>query len=131
MTDIDKIRAIRAEVERLFNEIKESKKECDSGAFYCLKNVLNFIDALPQEPISRDLEEAAADYAYRHPTCALAKKTFIEGAKWLANQGVSWNDKMTYYDGFLLYGKDEREFTMESNFDEGDKVIVQIRKKEE
>lgn len=56
---------------------------------------------------------------------------FKAGAKWMAGQGVSLEDQMTYYDGFLLYGKDERAFTMEGNFNEGDKVIVQIRKKEE
>lgn len=47
----------------------------------------------------------------------------------MAKQGVSWEDELTYYDGLLLCNKDERAYTMESDFKDGDKVIVQIRKK--
>ena len=87
------------------------------------------------ESLGKTLDEAANKYADgENPTCLCGEcliKTFIAGAKWMAGQGVSWEDEMTYYDGFLLYGKDERAFTMEGNFNEGDEVIVQIRKKEE
>lgn len=102
-----------------------------------------------EEMSDKTLVEAAEEYGRKEYSHAihfwdegLSKKkpevmkedfvdSFKAGAKWMAGQGVSWEDKMTYYDGFLLYGKDERAFTMEGNFNEGDKVIVQIRKKEE
>ena len=94
-----------------------------------------------------NLDEAAEEYGRKEYSHAIhfwdeglsknkpevMKEDFVNafkaGAEWMAGQGVSWEDKMTYYDGFLLYGKDERAFTMEGNFNEGDKVIVQIRKK--
>lgn len=95
------------------------------------------------ESLGKTLDEAAYKYApdlasYIGGSISIAPESrqdlrdaFIAGAKWMSEQGVSWEDKMTYYDGFLLYGKDERAFTMEGNFNEGDKVIVQIRKKED
>lgn len=56
-------------------------------------------------------------------------KIFKAGVEWMAGQGVSWEDKMTYYDGFLIYGQDERAYTMGGDFNDGDEVVVQIRKK--
>lgn len=49
MTDKEKI---REEVERLFNDIKDSNFESDSGAFYYLKDLLDYIDSLQEEPVS-------------------------------------------------------------------------------
>ena len=47
MTDKEKI---RKEVEKRFEQIKNSEKESDSGAFYQLKELLLFIDSLQEEP---------------------------------------------------------------------------------
>lgn len=93
-------------------------------------------DFKPSLPSNLDeTMEEEAQRAYDEPTAqGFAKRSFFKrgfkaGVEWMAGQGVSWEDIMTYYDGFLLYGKDERAFTMEEDFNEGDKVIVQIRKK--
>ena len=48
----DRFEKVRAEVERLFNHVKDSNFESDSGAFYYLKDLLEFIDSLQEEPIS-------------------------------------------------------------------------------
>lgn len=86
MTDKEKI---REEVERLFNHVKDSSLESDSGAFYYLKDLLDFIDSLGEEPISDDLEEAAKNHAaerYRstrdRDLAEKCKWSFISGAKW-------------------------------------------------
>ena len=48
---IDKVQEIREEVEKRFEQIKNSKRESDSGAFYQLKELLEFIDSLQEEPV--------------------------------------------------------------------------------
>lgn len=48
----DKVQKIREEVERLFNHVKNSNLESDSGAFYYLRDLLDFIDSLQDEPVS-------------------------------------------------------------------------------
>ena len=53
----DKVQKIREEVERLFNHVKDSNFESDSGAFYYLKDLLDYIDSLQEEPVSEELEE--------------------------------------------------------------------------
>ena len=50
MTDKEKI---RKEVQRRFEQIKNSIKESDSGAFYQLKELLEFINSLQEEPVSK------------------------------------------------------------------------------
>jgi len=49
----DKVQKIREEVEKLFNHVKDSNFESDSGAFYYLKDLLSFIDSLQEEPKSK------------------------------------------------------------------------------
>lgn len=39
-----------------------------------------------EESVSEDLEQAAEDYADKHPTCGLAKTSFIIGAQWQNEQ---------------------------------------------
>ena len=41
---------------------------------------------IKQDAFVQGLEQAAEKYAYIHPTCGLAKKSFIEGGKWMAQQ---------------------------------------------
>lgn len=48
----DKVQKIREEVEKRFEQIKNSVRESDSGAFYQLKELLEFIDSLQEEPVS-------------------------------------------------------------------------------
>ena len=87
-----------------------------------------------------NLDEAAEEYAkecldLKFPTtdekCVKADvlHTFKAGAKWMAEQGVSWEDELGWYDGLLLYSHDERQNLAGTDFNIGDKVIVQIRKK--
>ena len=49
---MDKVQKIREEVEKLFNHVKDSNFESDSGAFYYLKDLLDFIDSLQEESVS-------------------------------------------------------------------------------
>lgn len=140
---MDKIEKIRAEIERLKKLLEESTYYLDNsqqalGYSFALDDFNDFLDTLSEEP-SENLEEAAETFNredaarmwdYEDKTEGeIVEAAFKAGAEWMAGQGVSWEDIMTYYDGFLLYGKDERAFTMEEDFNEGDKVIVQIRKK--
>ena len=56
MTDKEKI---LNEINRKFSEIKDSPKESDSGLFYYLKELANFINSLQEEPKSYDLVKFA------------------------------------------------------------------------
>jgi len=97
MTDKEKI---RKEVERLQKElVKEKEKglgsDVDDACILELQNVLTYIDSLQEEPVSKDLEEAATKYARKqlsnpdYPTyndeyemeCA-----FEAGAQWQKQQ---------------------------------------------
>ena len=51
----DKVQKIRKKVEELFNHVKDSNFESDSGAFYYLKDLLDFIDSLQEEPTIPDI----------------------------------------------------------------------------
>lgn len=100
------------------------------------EQMCSFINSLKQQPtLPSNVDEAANAYV-GHPieidedsSCYTTREAFKAGAEWMAKQGVSWEDELAYYDGLLLCGKDERAYTMESHFKDGDKVIVQIRKK--
>jgi len=97
----DKVQKIREEVEKRFEQIKNSEKESDSGAFYQLKELLEFIDSLQEEPVSEDLEEYSALIADELPQgttltsngefdIASVRKLIIDackhGAKWQKEQ---------------------------------------------
>lgn len=150
MTDKDKIRAF------VKNKIEEiGRMKIDSlyynGIIFAFKEVEHFIGSLSKEPVSEDLDEAARNHAeesltVKFPTTDIEtlKKDVIHifksGAKWDANQGVIYEDKIvptSYNDepDYCLDGKDEFELITQAVKDgilkEGDKVIVQIRKKEE
>ena len=80
MTDKEKI---SKEVERLQKElIKNDEKgfgsDIDNACILELQNVLTYIDSLQEEPVSKDLEEAAEEWdesLYR-------SDAFIAGAQW-------------------------------------------------
>ena len=101
---MDKVQKIREEVEKRFEQIKNSKRESDSGAFYQLKELLEFIDSMQEEPISEELEEAsekcikelipeaelnsATPFALEY-VVKLLHETFKAGAKWQKKQDQS------------------------------------------
>lgn len=95
MTDKEKI---LAEIKRLHEEasLNTERYECDDDVCnaqkwdeiaFIYRNLLDFINSLPQEPVSEGLEEAADDYADKHPTCGLAKNSFKAGAQWQKENG--------------------------------------------
>ena len=48
-----------------------------------LKSILKFINSLPEEPASEDLEEAALKYRWEHPFCdGYTTYSFKAGAEW-------------------------------------------------
>ena len=94
MSDIEKI---RQEIERLKKILEESTYYLDNsqqalGYSFALDDFKEFIDSLPEEKPSEDLEEAAEEYAYRgipdeikqnvKPIADEIIKQFIAGAKW-------------------------------------------------
>lgn len=82
--------------------MKETEdSQFDKGKRYGLKTVLEFIDSLPEEKPSDDLEEAADEYADKHGfrvpydgsnnyyddvDVKASKEGFIAGAEWMTKQ---------------------------------------------
>lgn len=63
MTDKDKLEKVRAEIERIWNKLKEEKLTFDnyatgshSGKLELVCDLLSFIDSLQEEPVSDGLE---------------------------------------------------------------------------
>lgn len=100
MSDIEKI---RQEIERQLEYFKgkedDTWDDCDNytdedamwyqGHWKMCSRLLSFIDSLPEEKPSEDLEAAANKFAilYDQGTCnGMAQDCFIAGAKWQANQ---------------------------------------------
>lgn len=92
MSNVDKI---RQEIERLKKILEESTYYLDNsqqalGYSFALDDFKEFIDSLPEEKPSEDLEDAAekysdkycSDWAYRLEY----EDAFIAGAEWQANQ---------------------------------------------
>ena len=75
MTDKEKLEAIRTEIHRLVDV-----RGYDRGM---ANDLFAFMDSLPNEPVSEDLQEAA----YQYGDCFgkqfdIASMAFIKGAKW-------------------------------------------------
>lgn len=81
MTDKEKLEAIRAEIHRLV-DVRCYDKEMANDLF------TTFMDSLPNEPVSEDLEKVAYKYANgENITCPCKEcliKTFNSGAQWQA-----------------------------------------------
>lgn len=93
MTDKEKI---KQEIERLYNLYELANDYQRMGA---CSTILDFIDSLPEEPVSEDLEEAAEMF---YDNCDISKsswwnegvlykmseskETFIAGAEWQKQQ---------------------------------------------
>lgn len=140
--------AIMAEVK---SRIKESEKLANVAADNNLSNtlqanellirqyksLLSFLDTLEvkevkEEPVSKDLEEAAEEYAPDFSNSIASKAAvdavrdaFKAGAEWMTGQGE------TLYDTINVDGKNQRwlgENLLYGDYNAGQAVIVQIRK---
>lgn len=93
MTDREKLEAIKAEIER---RIKMHKRNNHWNAEHEFIDVRNFIDSLPEEPVSDDADNAARDYAdkckYDNENCFMERQLCVEnfkaGAKWQKTQSI-------------------------------------------
>ena len=99
---MNKVQKIREEVVRLFNHVKDSKFESDSGAFYYLKDLLDFIDSLQEEPISDDLGKAAKGFSNNldniHGSIGeQTRNAFMAGAKWQKTKDESYSNDLGDY----------------------------------
>lgn len=129
---------IRAEIERRKDLYKRTysalhpddlEASISYGQARCMDELLDFLDTLPeQEP--QGLDEAANEFANQDCVTFISrKKGFIAGAEWMAGQGITAEAVMQYDDVDdlvpTLPNMENYEFSV------GDKVIVQIRKKDE
>lgn len=109
----------------------EMETNCKDEAY---NEVLSFITYLQQEqpPLPSNADEAAEEYehnlGYYECINQWPSVAFKAGAKWVAEQGASFNTKVGWIDGpTILDWPDD----ILDKFEMGDNVIVQIRKKEE
>ena len=94
---MNKIEKIKAEIERLKNELiqeaeKGYKSEFDEGRISAFEDMTTFVDSLEEEPVSNDLEKAAGNYAFTMSgeDEVLKYYAFIAGAQW--QKGNLWKD---------------------------------------
>lgn len=89
MSNIEKI---RQEIERLINEYKPVVGGVDelTGAHLILAKLLTFIDSLPDEAPSEDLEKVAVKYERENRQSILSSvdivDAFVAGAEWQKEQ---------------------------------------------
>lgn len=89
---------IKDEIERLYKHYLDAQ-EFDSGYNRALDDILQFIDSLPEEPASEDLQNAAKDYVltvwasngHVDAECFSVdnQTAFIAGAEWQKTQDES------------------------------------------
>ena len=137
-------------IEKIKAEIKRLMKETDASQFgiggRCMcRIILDFIDSMPEEKPSEDLEEAAEEYADKHGfrvpydgsnnyyddvDVKASKEGFLAGAEWMAKQGVTFTAAVDHYEDFYLDSCDqEAEAIKKLGLKVMDWAIVQIRKK--
>ena len=122
-------------IEKIRQEIKRRKGYISVTHF--AEELLSFIDSLPDEKPSEDLEEAAQEYAipFNDTTygCEYSYKGFIAGAKWQAKQGYSSEYIIRYAWGVSDTSTESKKatlsFPLPADIFEGDRVIIQIRKR--
>lgn len=114
MTNIEKI---RQEIERLIM-INKTKNGFPAGTICAIRievyeKLLSFIDSLPEEKPSEDLEQAAARYERENRQSILSSvdivNAFIEGAKWMENQMPMPEDTVIFQKGVAEGRRLERE----------------------
>lgn len=116
MTDKEKLEAIKAAIERLYNQsITDKNRQADRGleraanasygkSIVC-KELLSFYNSLPEEPVSEDLENAAYKYgeeldqivgSYDDDDSSVgdyAQEAFKAGAQWQKERSkLTWID---------------------------------------
>ena len=139
---IEQLKAIRAEIERRKKKYLFDDQPMTIGRYYEDRDLLSFIDSLPEEP-DKSLEEAVE----KHINEALFKwsyddedgveqyvhDSFIAGAEWQAKQGYSFEYIIQYAWGVSDTSTESKNVTLSfplpADIFEGDRVIVQIRKK--
>ena len=142
MSNIEKI---RQEIERRKKENMYDDLPITIGRYYEDRDLLAFIDSLPEEKPSEDLEEAAEEYADKHGfrvpydgsnnyyddvDVKASKEGFLAGAEWMAKQGVTFTAAVDHYEDFYLDSYDqEAEAIKKLGLKVMDWAIVQIRKK--
>lgn len=98
--------AIKAEIERIINEETPVSKGADyyHGVKESMEILLSFIDSLPEEKPSEDLEEAADEYAISLTPCDQQEElnyfnSFIAGAEWMRSQMPMPEDTVIFMKG--------------------------------
>lgn len=152
MTDKEKLNAIKENILARYKSNTECEKNASGGRFYAAKadedrEILSFMDSLPDEPTSEDLEKASEEYAYINwqsdeyhdgaseglPFDAIGhtQKCFKDGANWQKQQMMNYA-----VDGEVINDHGTYSLIVPSlpiitrNMDEGDKVKVIIIKEE-
>ena len=107
---MDKVQKIREEVERLFNHVKDSNFESDSGAFYYLKDLLDFIDSLQEEPVSENLEDASEKCDIQTEKEAEIEYDFVMGI-------IKNEHRLPTFDDAIKYGMRLKEKEIQSTIE--------------
>lgn len=137
MSDIDKI---KDEIERRKKRWMYDDLPIAIGRYYEDRDILAFIDSLPEEKPSEDLEEAAQEYAipFNDTTygCEYSYKGFIAGAEWQKMKKATVKAeaevcKLT--DRVWITPTDEKRFHQDvyDNFKAGDNVEIIIVKEDD
>lgn len=147
--DADKLLDIIIKMQKEYatQEVTEDHKGLRAvlgGQCLVLTEIIEIIDSLPQEQPSlpSNLDEAAehwVDDVDNTRGCdyigeVAAEHAFKEGAKWMAEQGYSQEeivDDKSLEIGYGVLPGITPIINLPDSFNPGDKVIVQIRKKEE
>ena len=90
-------------------------------------------------PLPSNLDEAAREYLREYNESEFGNGgddwdddifiTFKAGAEWMAGQGVKFDTKISWLDGFGFQIGWPEDTSIFDCFNEGDRVVVQIRKK--
>ena len=90
---------IKAEIERLQKKYYQRGEESDAlhdgygmywgGVFSCLNEIDTFINSLPEEPVSEELEDAALAYCNSNWKLKESLDAFKAGAQWQKKRLIS------------------------------------------
>ena len=116
----------------IFNATKSGYMPYDTNDEMCAMNIAKkhideFYTSLPS-----NLDEAAVQAHIRMEESGEEMtflNTFKAGAEWMAGQGAKFDTEMSWLDSFGFQIGWPEDTSIFDCFDEGDKVVVQIRKK--
>ena len=135
------IEKIKAEIERLKKEyeVRPWEEVTSHGVAETFSELLSFIESLDKEQ-PQGLDEAAEEYTYgdlseeerKEVECVADSliDAFKAGAEWQREQGETHNEMVYAFNGDGNTRYISGIFLSPKNFELADKVIVQIRKKE-